>query len=134
MLYCVSGVGERACALPSPGMMLKHGGFVNVTTPSLVCPDAMKKCQLSIATMPIAPQSLSALSRNTSKPGVASLLFHRTLSPSDALQVHTYAAKMAGSTSNTFKKEERSDSESDPVPDLMPSEVMELNTVRVTPW
>ncbi|XP_028832632.1 lysine-specific demethylase 4A isoform X1 [Denticeps clupeoides] len=38
---------------------------------------------------------LSVVPRPVSKPGVASLLFHRTLSPTEALQVHSYAARAA---------------------------------------
>ncbi|XP_062843618.1 lysine-specific demethylase 4A isoform X2 [Trichomycterus rosablanca] len=118
--------GERASLFP-----MAHVGSVKaehpsgISVPSVAWPRVLKKCQLSIATIPMAPQSLSALSRSPSKPGVASLLFHRTLSPSDALQVHTYAAKMAESKPNAIKDHEKSDPVSDPASDLMPSEERE---------
>ncbi|XP_030630394.1 lysine-specific demethylase 4A [Chanos chanos] len=60
-----------------------------------VYPQPVRKTHLSIATVPTNPHSLSAFPRPVSKPGVASLLFHRTLSPTDALQVHSYAARTA---------------------------------------
>ena len=54
--------------------------------------------------------SLSAFPRPVSKPGVASLLFHRTLSPSEALQVHSYSVQAAKCHQHNSKKT--------PVPDL----------------
>ncbi|MCI4391046.1 hypothetical protein PGIGA_G00129840 [Pangasianodon gigas] len=89
------------------------------------CPQAQRKGHLSIATVPMAPHCLSALPWTSSKPGVASLLFHRTLSPSDALQVHTYAAKATlckpqPPRVQDFRKSE-SESESEPTPELKPS-------------
>nr|XP_055058576.1 lysine-specific demethylase 4A-like isoform X1 [Misgurnus anguillicaudatus] len=60
------------------------------TTPSSGCLHPFPKHHLTIASV---PHCLSAVPRTSSKPGVASLLFHRTLSPSDALQVHSYAAR-----------------------------------------
>lgn len=61
--------------------------------PSSVCTQSFPKRHLSIASVPTVPHCLSAVPRISTKPGVASLLFHRTLSPSDALQVHSYAAR-----------------------------------------
>uniref|UniRef100_A0A8B9RJ58 [histone H3]-trimethyl-L-lysine(9) demethylase n=1 Tax=Astyanax mexicanus TaxID=7994 RepID=A0A8B9RJ58_ASTMX len=60
------------------------------SAPSSVCSQALRKNPLSIAAVPTALHCISALPWTSSKPGVASLLFHRTLSPSDALQVHSY--------------------------------------------
>uniref|UniRef100_A0A8C2D5G2 [histone H3]-trimethyl-L-lysine(9) demethylase n=1 Tax=Cyprinus carpio TaxID=7962 RepID=A0A8C2D5G2_CYPCA len=57
------------------------------------CTQSFPKGHLSIASVPTVPHCLSAMPRISTKPGVASLLFHRTLSPSDALQVHSYAAR-----------------------------------------
>ncbi|KAK3513381.1 hypothetical protein QTP70_014208 [Hemibagrus guttatus] len=90
------------------------------------CPQGPKKSHLSIATIPMASHCLSALPWTSSKPGVASLLFHRTLSPSDALQVHTYAAKATlckphpqpPRAQDFFKSESESESESEPTPEL----------------
>ncbi|MCJ8745296.1 hypothetical protein PDJAM_G00128700 [Pangasius djambal] len=89
------------------------------------CPQVQRKGHLSIATIPMAPHCLSALPWTSSKPGVASLLFHRTLSPSDALQVHTYAAKATlrkpqPPRVQDFRKSD-SESESEPTPELKPS-------------
>lgn len=94
------------------------------STSDVMCPRAQRKGHLSIATVPMAPHCLSALPWTSSKPGVASLLFHRTLSPSDALQVHTYAAKATLCKpqlprAQDFKKSEsESESESEPTPEL----------------
>ncbi|XP_076837589.1 lysine-specific demethylase 4A [Brachyhypopomus gauderio] len=63
------------------------------TGPASGCPHPLRKTHLSIATVPAAAHCLSAVPWASSKPGVASLLFHRTLSSSDALQVHSYAAR-----------------------------------------
>lgn len=97
------------------------------------CPQDLRKGHLSIATVPMAPHCLSALPWTSSKPGVASLLFHRTLSPSDALQVHTYAAKASlckpqlPSVQDLRKSE--SESESEPTPELHPgADTPEHNT------
>ncbi|XP_046732188.1 lysine-specific demethylase 4A isoform X2 [Silurus meridionalis] len=83
-------------------------------------PQAQRKSHLYIATVPMAPHCLSALPWTSSKPGVASLLFHRTLSPSDALQVHTYAAKatLCKPQYPKFQDFMNSDSESEPTPEL----------------
>ncbi|XP_066508373.1 lysine-specific demethylase 4A-like isoform X1 [Hoplias malabaricus] len=84
-----------------------------------MCPQPLRKNQLSIAAMPTASPSLSALPWASSKPGVASLLFHRTLSPSDALQVHSYAARMGSKPSApSSDSSPKSDSEIDTKPDL----------------
>lgn len=63
------------------------------TSLSSACTQSFPKRHLSIASVPTVPHCLSAVPRISTKPGVASLLFHRTLSPSDALQVHSYAAR-----------------------------------------
>ncbi|KAF4076292.1 hypothetical protein AMELA_G00212720 [Ameiurus melas] len=89
------------------------------------CPPAPRKSHLSISTVPMASHSLSALPWSSTKPGVASLLFHRTLSPSDALQVHTYAAKATlrkpqHPRVQDFRNSE-SESESEPTPKLEPT-------------
>ncbi|KAL1280114.1 hypothetical protein QQF64_014714 [Cirrhinus molitorella] len=68
-------------------------GSRSTENPSSVCTQSFPKRHLSIASVPTAPHCLSAVPRISTKPGVASLLFHRTLSPSDALQVHSYAAR-----------------------------------------
>ncbi|TRY85253.1 hypothetical protein DNTS_003557 [Danionella cerebrum] len=68
-------------------------GDVQDPTRSLECSQPFPKHHLSIASIPSVPHSMSALPRPSTKPGVASLLFHRTLDSSDALQVHSYAAK-----------------------------------------
>lgn len=65
------------------------------TSQSSGCVQPFPKHHLSIASVPTVPHCLSAVPRASTKPGVASLLFHRTLSPTDALQVHSYAAKAA---------------------------------------
>ncbi|XP_060723132.1 lysine-specific demethylase 4A isoform X2 [Tachysurus vachellii] len=84
------------------------------------CPQGPKKGHLSIATVPMASHCLSALPWTSSKPGVASLLFHRTLSSSDALQVHTYAAKASlykpqpPRVQDFVKSESESESEASP--------------------
>lgn len=103
-------------------------------TSDAVCPQALRKSRLSIATIPMAPHCLSALPWTSSKPGVASLLFHRTLSPSDALQVHTYAAKATlckpqPPRLQDFRKSE-SESESEPSPELKHS--VDAHEVRNT--
>uniref|UniRef100_A0A671RNU9 [histone H3]-trimethyl-L-lysine(9) demethylase n=1 Tax=Sinocyclocheilus anshuiensis TaxID=1608454 RepID=A0A671RNU9_9TELE len=68
---------------------------LSATNPSSACTQSFPKRHLSIASVPTVPHCLSAVPRISTKPGVASLLFHRTLSPSDALQVHSYAARSA---------------------------------------
>lgn len=93
-------------------------------TSAVMCPQALRKSHLSISTIPMAPHCLSALPWTSSKPGVASLLFHRTLSPSDALQVHTYAAKATlckpqpPRVQDFRKSDSESESESEPTPEL----------------
>ncbi|XP_017351093.1 lysine-specific demethylase 4A isoform X2 [Ictalurus punctatus] len=94
------------------------------------CPQAPRKSHLSIATVPMASHCLSALPWSSTKPGVASLLFHRTLSPSDALQVHTYAAKATlrkpqHPRVQDFRNSE-SESESEPTPKLEPTPDLKL--------
>ncbi|XP_026061914.1 lysine-specific demethylase 4A isoform X1 [Carassius auratus] len=66
---------------------------VRDANPSSACAQSFPQRHLSIASVPTVPHCLSAVPRISTKPGVASLLFHRTLSPSDALQVHSYAAR-----------------------------------------
>uniref|UniRef100_A0A673IET5 [histone H3]-trimethyl-L-lysine(9) demethylase n=1 Tax=Sinocyclocheilus rhinocerous TaxID=307959 RepID=A0A673IET5_9TELE len=68
---------------------------LSAANPSSACTQSFPKRHLSIASVPTVPHCLSAVPRISTKPGVASLLFHRTLSPSDALQVHSYAARSA---------------------------------------
>ncbi|XP_041942583.1 lysine-specific demethylase 4A isoform X1 [Alosa sapidissima] len=53
--------------------------------------------------------SLSALPRSVSKPGVASLLFHRTLSSSEALHVHNYSIQTATCYQHNSEKTPLSD-------------------------
>lgn len=104
------------------------------TAPSSGCPQPFPKHHLSIASVPTVPHCLSAVPRVSSKPGVASLLFHRTLSPSDALQVHSYAAKsMLHKSQHPCTVKPREDlREPDIKPDAMPdSHVPEPNTVEV---
>ncbi|XP_048019134.1 lysine-specific demethylase 4A isoform X1 [Megalobrama amblycephala] len=79
---CVRGLGFSAA---DPGS--------KATSLSSACTQSFPKRHLSIASVPTVPHCLSAVPRISTKPGVASLLFHRTLSPSDALQVHSYAAR-----------------------------------------
>lgn len=81
---CVRGAGFSATNLVS-----------KATSLSSACTQSFPKRHLSIASVPTVPHCLSAVPRISTKPGVASLLFHRTLSPSDALQVHSYAARSA---------------------------------------
>ncbi len=66
---------------------------LRATNVSSACTQSFPKRHLSIASVPTVPHCLSAVPRISTKPGVASLLFHRTLSSSDALQVHSYAAR-----------------------------------------
>ncbi|XP_016104953.1 lysine-specific demethylase 4A-like [Sinocyclocheilus grahami] len=68
---------------------------LSAANPSSASTQSFPKRHLSIASVPTVPHCLSAVPRISTKPGVASLLFHRTLSPSDALQVHSYAARTA---------------------------------------
>ncbi|XP_050990048.1 lysine-specific demethylase 4A [Labeo rohita] len=72
-----------------------RGTGLSAANPSSVCTQSFPMRHLSIASVPTVPHCLSAVPRISTKPGVASLLFHRTLSPSDALQVHSYAARSA---------------------------------------
>ncbi len=81
--------GSRSTA---SGAHVKGAGL-SATNPSSACTQSFPKRHLSIASVPTVPHCLSAVPRISTKPGVASLLFHRTLSPSDALQVHSYAAR-----------------------------------------
>ncbi|XP_072524635.1 lysine-specific demethylase 4A isoform X3 [Salminus brasiliensis] len=91
------------------------------SAPSSVCPQPLRKNHLTIATVPTALHCLSALPWTSSKPGVASLLFHRTLSPSDALQVHSYAARMTVCKPQAPSVEDRVKSE--PEPDTEPEDL-----------
>ncbi|XP_051990242.1 lysine-specific demethylase 4A-like [Xyrauchen texanus] len=107
--------------------------IAKTSPPSPVCPQPFPKHHLSIASVPTAPHCLSAVPQISSKPGVASLLFHRTLSPSDALQVHSYAAR-----STLFRPQHLSTEkptgdlkEPDTKPDVRPNLHMpEANTVK----
>lgn len=86
---------------PASGECVRGAGFsaadlvTETTSLSSACTQSFPKRHLSIASVPTVPHCLSAVPRISTKPGVASLLFHRTLSPSDALQVQSYAAKSA---------------------------------------
>ncbi|XP_039532600.1 lysine-specific demethylase 4A isoform X2 [Pimephales promelas] len=81
---------------PAFGERVRGANPVTETTSlSSACVQSFPKRHLSIASVPTVPHCLSAVPRISTKPGVASLLFHRTLSPSDALQVHSYATKPA---------------------------------------
>uniref|UniRef100_A0A8B9RJ64 [histone H3]-trimethyl-L-lysine(9) demethylase n=1 Tax=Astyanax mexicanus TaxID=7994 RepID=A0A8B9RJ64_ASTMX len=75
-------LGNRAKSISC----IKSDSAVLSSAPSSVCSQALRKNPLSIAAVPTALHCISALPWTSSKPGVASLLFHRTLSPSDALQ------------------------------------------------
>lgn len=123
------------------GDWVKSTGFVKVdntsvtSTLSSVCPQPLRKNHLSIATVPTASHCLSALPWTSSKPGVASLLFHRTLSPSDALQVHSYAAKtsICKPATLSIKGVSKFDLEPDIKPDLEPKvETPASDTVKVS--
>lgn len=126
---CVSTLSESRSdpLLSSTTESVDHIKFVNHTmmTSPVVCIQALKTSSLSIASVPITSHCLSALPWTSSKPGVASLLFHRTLTSMDALQVHTYASK--DDTNNPTPpsprtvQDESSDSVSDTGPDLKPS-------------
>ncbi|XP_051554735.1 lysine-specific demethylase 4A [Myxocyprinus asiaticus] len=101
--------------------------------PSPVCPQPFPKHHLSIASVPTVPHCLSAVPRISSKPGVASLLFHRTLSPSDALQVHSYAARSTVYKPSHLSTEKPTGvlKEPDTKPDVRPNLHMpEANTVQ----
>ncbi|KAK9979627.1 hypothetical protein ABG768_013046 [Culter alburnus] len=84
---------------PASGDCVRSLGFSaanpvsKATSLSSAYTQSFPKRHLSIASVPTVPHCLSAVPRISTKPGVASLLFHRTLSPSDALQVHSYAAR-----------------------------------------
>lgn len=124
----VSERSSEVCVVspPEPRKWLKLGDRfesenASVTLASATaCPQGMKKGYLSIATVPMAPHCLSALPWTSSKPGVASLLFHRTLSPSDALQGHTYAAKATLRKPQPPRVQDyrKSESESEPTHEL----------------
>uniref|UniRef100_A0A671L0I0 [histone H3]-trimethyl-L-lysine(9) demethylase n=1 Tax=Sinocyclocheilus anshuiensis TaxID=1608454 RepID=A0A671L0I0_9TELE len=85
--------------------------------------ESFPKRHLCIASVPTVPHCLSAVPRISTKPGVASLLFHRTLSPSDALQVHSYAARsVLYKPQQPSKEKPREDlNESDIKPDVRPN-------------
>ncbi|XP_056599713.1 lysine-specific demethylase 4A [Triplophysa dalaica] len=103
------------------------------TAPSVGSPQPFPKHNLCIASLPTVPHSLSAMPRVSSKPGVASLLFHRTLSTSDALQVHSYAARsiLHKSQHPSTVKPREDLREPDIKPDVMQnSHVPEPNTVE----
>uniref|UniRef100_A0A8C1UUE4 [histone H3]-trimethyl-L-lysine(9) demethylase n=2 Tax=Cyprinus carpio TaxID=7962 RepID=A0A8C1UUE4_CYPCA len=87
------------------------------------CTQSFPKGHLSIASVPTVPHYLSAMPRISTKPGVASLLFHRTLSPSDALQVHSYAARSAlcKPQQPSTEKPREDLNESDIKPDVRPN-------------
>ncbi|KAG9278848.1 lysine-specific demethylase 4A [Astyanax mexicanus] len=106
-------LGNRAKSISC----IKSDSAVLSSAPSSVCSQALRKNPLSIAAVPTALHCISALPWTSSKPGVASLLFHRTLSPSDALQVHSYAAKMTVCTPQTPRVE---DLKPEPEPDTGP--------------
>ncbi|KAL7850900.1 hypothetical protein AOLI_G00212560 [Acnodon oligacanthus] len=112
-------LGERAQSTSC----VKDDDTSVTSTLSSVCLQPLRKNHLSIATVPTAPHCLSALPWTSSKPGVASLLFHRTLSPSDALQVHSYAARTTFCKPQAPITEDSSkfDLEPDTKPDLKPS-------------
>ncbi|XP_042573973.1 lysine-specific demethylase 4A isoform X1 [Cyprinus carpio] len=79
--------------LPGSRSTASRDAGLSAENPSSACTQSFPKRHLSIASVPAVPHCLSAVPRISTKPGVASLLFHRTLSPSDALQVHSYAAR-----------------------------------------
>uniref|UniRef100_A0A8C2IGX1 [histone H3]-trimethyl-L-lysine(9) demethylase n=1 Tax=Cyprinus carpio TaxID=7962 RepID=A0A8C2IGX1_CYPCA len=81
--------------LPGSRSTASRDAGLSAENPSSACTQSFPKRHLSIASVPAVPHCLSAVPRISTKPGVASLLFHRTLSPSDALQVHSYAARSA---------------------------------------
>ncbi|XP_026887784.2 lysine-specific demethylase 4A [Electrophorus electricus] len=99
-------------------------GGDNGTPLSAACLQPLRKNHLSIATMPTAAHCLSAVPWASSKPGVASLLFHRTLSPSDALQVHSYAARpvFRKAPSPCLEDNGRGDAQPDTEPDAKPDQ------------
>ncbi|XP_052469805.1 lysine-specific demethylase 4A isoform X1 [Carassius gibelio] len=103
----------------------KHvrGAGSSATNPFSACTESFPKRHLSIASVPTASHCLSAMPRTSTKAGVASLLFHRTLSPSDALQVHTYAARsVLYEPQQPSTEEPREDlNESDIQPDVRPN-------------
>uniref|UniRef100_A0A673JI92 [histone H3]-trimethyl-L-lysine(9) demethylase n=1 Tax=Sinocyclocheilus rhinocerous TaxID=307959 RepID=A0A673JI92_9TELE len=104
---------------PASGEHVRGAGL-SVTNPFSACTQSFPKRHLSIASVPTVPHCLSAVPRISTKPGVASLLFHRTLSPSDALQVHSYAARsVLYKPQQPSKEKPREDlNESDIKPDL----------------
>uniref|UniRef100_A0A673JIA4 [histone H3]-trimethyl-L-lysine(9) demethylase n=1 Tax=Sinocyclocheilus rhinocerous TaxID=307959 RepID=A0A673JIA4_9TELE len=107
---------------PASGEHVRGAGL-SVTNPFSACTQSFPKRHLSIASVPTVPHCLSAVPRISTKPGVASLLFHRTLSPSDALQVHSYAARsVLYKPQQPSKEKPREDlNESDIKPDVRPN-------------
>uniref|UniRef100_A0A8C2PSB5 [histone H3]-trimethyl-L-lysine(9) demethylase n=1 Tax=Cyprinus carpio TaxID=7962 RepID=A0A8C2PSB5_CYPCA len=73
--------------LPGSRSTASRDAGLSAENPSSACTQSFPKRHLSIASVPAVPHCLSAVPRISTKPGVASLLFHRTLSPSDALQI-----------------------------------------------
>uniref|UniRef100_A0A672RCA4 [histone H3]-trimethyl-L-lysine(9) demethylase n=1 Tax=Sinocyclocheilus grahami TaxID=75366 RepID=A0A672RCA4_SINGR len=107
---------------PASGEHVRGAGL-SATNPFSACTQSFPKRHLSIASVPTVPHCLSAVPRISTKPGVASLLFHRTLSPSDALQVHSYAARsVLYKPKQPSKEKPREDlNESDIKPDVRPN-------------